>query len=123
MGMAIGDRIRAYVPKQLEVHLIGTLKSQVQRGVFYFSLYNFAQILFISWTSGAYGNIFPNLWVYFLAHGAGFGAIVALDYVLVLPGEKDYQKRQDYLRDPLRADIQALQEQITDLQKQLEEQE
>lgn len=117
---AMLDRLRRVAPRQVEAYVIGTLKSQAQRGVFYFSMYNFAQILFISYTNGAYGEIFPSFASYLAVHALGFLAIIAVDYILVLPGEKDYQKRQDYIRDPLRDDVQALQEQIEDLQEELQ---
>lgn len=115
--MSIEDRIRKVVPKQAEHHFVGTLKSQAQRGVFYFSMYNFAQILFISYQNGAYGGLFGSFPVYLAMHVLGFVAVVAFDYVFILPGEKDYQKRQDYLRDPIRDDIHELHEKVDRLEE------
>lgn len=116
--MSLEERVRKVVPEQADHHFVGTLKSQAQRGVFYFSMYNFSQILFISFQNGAYGDWFGSFPVYLAMHALGFGAIVALDYKFVLPGEKDYQKRQDYLRDPIRQDIHELHEEVERLREE-----
>lgn len=115
--MSIADRLTT----QSERHLVGTIKSQAQRGVFYFSMYNFAQILFLSYEGGAYSGIFPNFWVYFAAHALAFAAIVAFDFRYILSGEKAYQKRQEYARDPLRDDVQQLEDEIQRLRAELGE--
>lgn len=118
MSSSLQDRLRSLSPRQLEVYVLGTLKSQAQRGVFYFSMYNFAQILFISFENGAFGGIFESFWVYLAAHILAFLAIIAIDFVAILPGEKDYQKRQDYLRDPLREDVRELHEEVKQLREE-----
>lgn len=118
MSASLQDRLRSILPRQLEVYLLGTLKSQAQRGVFYFSMYNFAQILFISFENGAFGGIFESFWVYLGTHVLAFLAIIAIDFVAILPGEKDYQNRQDYLRDPLREDVQDLHEEVKQLRQE-----
>lgn len=120
--MSVSDRLRdRLVPDQIEVHLLGNLKSQVQRGVFYVSMFNFANILFIAYRQGAFVTFFPTFWHYLATCVVGFGIIVLGDYLIVLPGEKDYQERQSYLRDPLREDVHEVRTDVKNLHDRLDD--
>lgn len=117
--------LKRFVPKQKEISgWLGGLSFLLRQTVFYFSAVNLVMITHVFYvTSPTVQSFFGSYWLFLVVLGLGLLALMAFEYVVMLPSMFRFQQQQLYMsrRSPIYEEVLEIKRRLEELEKWLKE--
>lgn len=116
--------IRTMIPKQKEMSSwLGGLDYLLRRTAFWFSILNLILISHVFFvTSPAIQDFFGSYWLFLVILGFGLLALMAFEYMIMVPSAMRFQQEQTYksYRSPLWPRLDRIERELREIKKMLE---